>query len=156
VRSVEPVKNDNVDSTWLVRTSETSWAEKDINGIFKQGRASLGPDDKKGPIPIAIAATAQLKKLGVEKPGDTKVVAVGTAAFGNNRYINIFFNRDFFLNAANWLVGQEEMISIRSRSIRASRVQLTDRESAAIFYVSFLILPEILLLIGLAVWWRRR
>lgn len=156
VRSVEPAKNENVESTWLVHTSDTSWAEKDIAGIFKAGRASLGPDDKKGPISVAAAATAPLKKLGVEKPGDAKVVAVGTAAFANNRYLQIFFNRDFFLNSANWLVGQEEMISIRSRSIRASRVQLTETESAAVFYVSFLILPEILLIIGLAVWWRRR
>ncbi len=154
VRSVEPVKG-GVDAAPLVQTSDTSWAEKDINGVFKQGRAALGPDDKKGPISIAVAVTANLKKLGVDKPGDAKLVAVGTAAFANNRYINIFFNRDFFLNAANWLVGQEEMISIRSRSIRSSRVQLTDRESAAIFYFSFL-LPELLLLAGLAVWWRRR
>jgi ABC-type uncharacterized transport system involved in gliding motility auxiliary subunit len=155
VRSVEPAKNDNVDDTWLVRTSDTSWAEKDINGIFKQGRASLGPDDKKGPISIAVAATASLKKLGVEKAGDAKVVVVGTAAFANNRYINIFFNRDFFLNASNWLVGQEELISIRSRSIRASRVQLTGGEMAAVFYLSFL-LPELILILGVAVWWRRR
>ena len=155
VRSVEPVKGGSADAVSLVQTSDTSWAEKDVAGVFKQGRAALGPDDKKGPISIAVAATANLKKLGVEKPGDVKVVAVGTAAFANNRYINIFFNRDFFLNAANWLVGQEEMISIRSRSIRSSRVQLTDRESAAIFYFSFLV-PELLLLAGLAVWWRRR
>jgi hypothetical protein len=75
----------------LARThgARTSWAEKDIAGIFKAGRASLGPDDKKGPISVAAAATAQLKKLGVEKPGDAKVVAVGTAAFANNRYIKI-------------------------------------------------------------------
>ncbi|HEY1267948.1 MAG TPA: hypothetical protein VGH16_11900, partial [Candidatus Binatia bacterium] len=155
VRSVEPVKGGSADAVTLVQTSDTSWAEKDVAGVFKQGRAALGPDDKKGPISIAVAATATLKKLGVDKPGDAKVVAVGTAAFANNRYINIFFNRDFFLNASNWLVGQEEMISIRSRSIRSSRVQLTDRESAAIFYFSFLV-PELLLLAGLAVWWRRR
>jgi ABC-type uncharacterized transport system involved in gliding motility auxiliary subunit len=155
VRSVEPVKGGGADAASLVQTSDTSWAEKDVAGVFKQGRAALGPDDKKGPISIAVAATANLKKLGVEKPGDVKVVAVGTAAFANNRYINIFFHRDFFLNAANWLVGQEEMISIRSRSVRSSRVQLTDRESAAIFYFSFLV-PELLLLAGLAVWWRRR
>ena len=48
------------------------------------------------------------------------MVAVGSAAFANNRYINIFFNRDFFLNTANWLVGQEELISIRPRSVRSS------------------------------------
>ncbi len=155
VRSVQPVKGGSAEAATLVQTSDTSWAEKDVAGVFKQGRAALGPDDKKGPISIAVASTASLKKLGGDKPGDAKVVAVGTAAFANNRYINIFFNRDFFLNASNWLVGQEEMITIRSRSIRASRVQLTERESAAIFYLSFLA-PELLLLAGLIVWWRRR
>ena len=158
VRSLEAAKEakDGLEVTSLVKTSSTSWAEKDVNGIFKQGRASLGTEDKKGPISVAVAVTASLKKLGAERDGDAKLVAVGTAGFANNRFINIFFNRDFFLNAVNWLVGQEEMISIRARSVRSSRVQLTEGEGAAIFYLSFLILPEILLIIGLAVWWRRR
>jgi ABC-type uncharacterized transport system involved in gliding motility auxiliary subunit len=156
VRSVDPGKKDGLETTSLVQTSASSWAEKDLNGVFKQGKAALGPEDKKGPISVAVAVTANLKKLGVEKDGDLKLAVIGSAALANNRYINIFFNRDFFLNAANWLVGQEEMISIRPRSVRASRLQLTEGESAAIFYLSFLILPEILLIIGLAVWWRRR
>ena len=48
------------------------------------------------------------------------------------------------------------MISIRARSVRASRIQLTGSEGAMVFYLSFLILPELLLISGLAVWWRRR
>jgi ABC-type uncharacterized transport system involved in gliding motility auxiliary subunit len=156
VRSVEPGKKDGLEATSLAQTGATSWAEKDVGGIFKQGRAALGAEDKKGPISVAVAVTANLKNLGIDKKGEAKIVAVGSAAFANNRYTNIFFNRDFFLNATNWLVGQEEMISIRPRSIRTSRFQLTEGEGAAIFYLSFLILPEILLIIGLAVWWRRR
>ena len=157
VRSVEPAKtNPALDAVSLAQTSASSWAEKDLAGVFKQGRAALGPDDKKGPISIVVATSGNLRKLGVDKEGEAKVVVAGSAGFANNRYINIFFNRDFFLNAANWLVGQEELISIRARALRASRVQLTDVESRAIFYLSFLILPEILLLLGLAVWWRRR
>ena len=124
--------------------------------MFKRGKASLGPEDKKGPVSIAVAVTANLKKLGLDRDGDAKIVVVGSAGFANNRFINIFFNRDFFLNVINWLVGQEEMISIRPRSVRSSRVQLTEREGTTVFYLSFLILPEILLIIGLAVWWRRR
>ena len=157
VRSVEPVKtNPALDAVSLAQTSATSWAEKDLAGVFKQGKASLGPDDKKGPISVMVAASASVKKLGGEKDGEAKVVVAGSAGFASNRYINIFFNRDFFLNVANWLVGQEELISIRPRAVRASRLQLTEAEGAAVFYLSFLILPEILLLAGLAVWWRRR
>lgn len=158
VRSVEEPKSgkDGVEVTSLVKTGATSWAEKDVNGVFKQGKAALGPEDKQGPISIGVAVSANLKKLGIEKEGDAKIVVLGTAAFANNRSIGNFFNRDFFLNAVNWLVGQEEMISIRARSVRASRIQLTGSEGAMVFYLSFLILPEILLLSGLAVWWRRR
>jgi len=158
VRSVESADSpkDGLESTSLVKTSPTSWAEKDLDGVFKKGKASLGPEDKKGPVSIAVAVTANLKKLGLDRDGDAKIVVVGSAGFANNRFINIFFNRDFFLNVINWLVGQEEMISIRPRSVRSSRVQLTEREGTTVFYLSFLILPEILLIIGLAVWWRRR
>lgn len=158
VRSVEPVQaaKEGLEVASLVQTSPTSWAEKDVDGIFKQGNASFGPEDKRGPVSIGVAVTANLKKAGVEKDGDAKIVVLGTASFANNRFINIFFNRDFFVNVTNWLAGQEELISIRPRSVRASRVQLTENEGTAVFYLSFLILPEILLIIGLAVWWRRR
>jgi len=158
VRSVEVgnAPREGLELTSLVKTSQTSWAEKDLEGVFKNGRASLGPEDKKGPVSIGVAVTANLRKIGVDKDGDAKIVVLGTAGLANNRFINIFFNRDFFLNIVNWLVGQEEMISIRPRSIRSSRVQLTEKEGATVFYLSFLILPEILLIIGLGVWWRRR
>ena len=158
VRSVEPASTakEGLEITSLVKTSPSSWAEKDLDGIFKKGRASLGPEDKKGPVSIGVAVTANLKKIGIDRDGDAKIVVLGTAGFANNRFINIYFNRDFFLNVINWLVGQEEMISIRPRSVRSSRLQLTEREGATVFYLSFLILPEILLIIGLGVWWRRR
>ncbi|HWP59234.1 MAG TPA: GldG family protein [Candidatus Acidoferrales bacterium] len=158
VRSVEPTKSpkDGVQSMSLVRTAETSWAENDVSGVFKEGRAAFGPEDKKGPVSVAVAASASLKKLGVDKNGDAKVVVIGTAEFANNRFINIFFNRDFFLNVVNWLAGEEELISIRPRAIRSSKVQFTESEGKAVFYLSFLLLPEILLIVGLSVWWRRR
>jgi len=158
VRSVDAVSSprQGLEVTWLVKTGPTSWAEKDLDGVFKHGRASLGPEDKKGPVSIGVAVTANLKKIGIEREGDVKVVALGSSGFANNRFINIFFNRDFFLNVTNWLVGQEELISIRPRSIRASRIQLTETEGSMVFYLSFLILPEILLIVGLGVWWRRR
>lgn len=158
VRSVEPANpaKEGLEVASLVKTSPTSWAEKDLDGVFKKGKASLGPEDKKGPVSIGVAVTANLKKIGIDKDGDAKIAVLGTSGFANNRFINIFFNRDFFLNVVNWLVGQEEMISIRPRSVRSSRVQLTEKEGATVFYLSFLILPEILLLMGLGVWWRRR
>ena len=158
VRSVEAAKSvkEGLEAISLVKTADTSWAEKDLRGVFNEGRASFGPEDKKGPVSVGVAVTMNLKKLGADKGGDAKLVVLGTADFANNRFINIFFNRDFFLNVTNWLVGQEELISIRPRAIRSSKVQFTEKEGKAVFYLSFLFLPEVLLIIGLTVWWRRR
>ena len=127
-----------------------------MDEVFKEGKAAFGPGDKKGPISIAVATTAKLKNIGVDKEGTAKIVVLGTAGFANNRFIRILFNRDLFLNISNWLVGQEEFISIRPRSLRSSRIQLTKNEGSVIFYLSFLFLPEILLIVGIGVWWKRR
>ncbi len=158
VRSVDavPSSSEGLKVTPLIKTSPTSWAETDLKGVFQRGRAALDPEDKKGPVSIGVAVMANLKKMGGEKDGDAKIVVLGSAGFANNRFINIFFNRDFFLNTINWLVGEEDLISIRARSIRPSRIQFTEREGKTVFYLSFLVLPEILLIIGLVVWWKRR
>jgi ABC-type uncharacterized transport system involved in gliding motility auxiliary subunit len=39
--------------------------------------------------------------------------------------------------------------------MRASRVDFSQEEGTVIFYLSVLVLPELLLLAGLTVWWRR-
>lgn len=158
VRSVEPAAatREGAEVTSLVKTSPSSWAEKDVSGIFKDGKASLGPEDKKGPVSIGVAVTINLKKAGMEKGGEAKLVVLGTAEFANNRFLDLFFNRDFFLNAVNWLAGDDALITIRPRSLRPSRLQLTEAEGNTAFYFGFLLVPELALLIGLTVWWKRR
>ena len=65
------------------------------------------------------------------------------------------FNRELFLNTFGWLGGQEELLSIRPRTVRMSRVLFSEEQATSIFFLSVLVLPEILLVLGLAVWWRR-
>jgi ABC-type uncharacterized transport system involved in gliding motility auxiliary subunit len=157
VRSVEPAASpkDGIMVTPLVRTSPSSWAERDLVSIFQKGKASLGAEDKKGPVTIGVAISADLR-AGGEKGGEAKLVVLGTAEFANNRFLDLFFNRDFFLSAVNWLAGEDAVIGVRPGSLRPSRVQLTQAEGRIVFYVSFLAVPEIVLLIGLVVWWKRR
>jgi hypothetical protein len=47
-------------------------------------------------------------------------------------------------------------VSIRSRSVRASRAELTGNQAVQVFYLSVLIIPQLLITLGLAVWWRRK
>jgi gliding motility-associatede transport system auxiliary component len=140
--------------TSIAKTSASSWGETDMDRLFNQSQASLDPDDLKGPVSIAVAVDANLKQLGTGD-GDARLVVFGTAGFADNKYLNMLFNRDLFLNTFGWLGSQEELLSIRPRTLRASRVQFSQDQATVIFYLSVLVLPELLLIAGLAVWWRR-
>ncbi len=156
-RSVEaaPDKKEGTEVTTLASTSNSSWAESDLDALFNKSQATLDPKtDKKGPISIAVAA-ATAKKDG-DKDVSSRIVVFGSEQFVNNKFLNQLYNRDLLLNAVNWAVGEDKQIAIRPRSVRASRVQLTSDQVTRIFYLSVLILPELLLLIGIAVWSRRR
>ena len=139
----------------IVKSSPSSWAETDVGGVFDRGEAQQGDNDIKGPVSLAVAVSGKHKEMGFGKDGETKLVVVGDADFANNQFVAQLFNRDLLLNMMNWLGGQEELISIRPRAIKASRAQLSPDESRRIFYLSVLIMPELLLLLGLTVWWRR-
>ncbi|MBY0276708.1 GldG family protein [Candidatus Binatia bacterium] len=138
----------------LAKTSQSSWAETDLTTLFDAQSAVLEESDVKGPVSIAAAVDADLKKLGTGE-GDARLVVFGTAAFADNKNINTLYNRDLFLNSVGWLSNQEELLSIRPRTVRASRVEFSEEQATAIFYLSVLVIPELLMIIGLAVWWRR-
>jgi ABC-type uncharacterized transport system involved in gliding motility auxiliary subunit len=144
-----------VKATELAKTSPSSWAETDLTALFQNQQASLDPADRKGPVPIAVAADLDLKQLGGSGT-DARIAVFGSSEFADNQHLEgTFFNQDLLLNTVGWLVGESDLLSIRPRTMRASRVSFTEREGTAIFYLSVLVLPELLLLAGLVVWWRR-
>jgi ABC-type uncharacterized transport system involved in gliding motility auxiliary subunit len=156
-RSVDAAtdKKPGVEVTSIVKTSASSWAESDLDALFKKGQASLDPNtDRKGPISIAVAASVNAKQG--DKDVKSRLVVFGSDEFVDNKFLNNFYNRDLALNAVSWAVGEDKQISIRPRSVRASRVQLTSDQVTRIFYLSVLIVPELILLVGIAVWSRRR
>ncbi len=142
--------------TEIVKTSPSSWAETDLAGIFQRQQASLDSTDRKGPVAIAAAVDAQLKEMGIANGGEARLAVFGSVEFANNQHLDgTYFNRDLFLNTVGWLVGESDLLSIRPRAMRASYVNFSREEGTVIFYLSVLVLPELLLIAGLAVWWRR-
>ncbi|MDO8433327.1 MAG: Gldg family protein [Candidatus Binatus sp.] len=141
--------------TPISKTSDTSWAEVSLDVLFKQQKAQLDEKDTRGPIAVVETVDANLETLGFGK-GTARMVIFGSTDFGDNQYVGNFFNRDFFVNSVDWLTGEENSISIRPRSIRASRFRLTTDQFAIVFALAVLLLPEMLLIAGIVVWWERR
>ena len=138
--------------TELAFSNANSWAERDVGQIFSQTpTAALDDKDLKGPVSIAAAFESD---PAAEKA--SRVVVIGDSDFVANVNIRQLFNRDFFLNALNWVVGESKGIAIRERTLRGSMKRITDEQFLSMFLLTAVIAPELFLAGGLAVWFFRK
>jgi ABC-type uncharacterized transport system involved in gliding motility auxiliary subunit len=161
--SVKPVTAD-AEHTVLLKSSSGAWGETDLAGLFDRDNphAAKDPQDLAGPVPLAVTYE---KKVGStpEGSGDTqtsfdktsRVVVFGGGSFLQNGRLGYYANRDLILNTLSYLVGEEGGLTIRARSLRGSIAPISADAWQRIFILS-LVLPELLLLAGLLVWWRRK
>ena len=146
-RSVQPAEGSTLSP--LVKTSQYSWAERDMERLLATSEAEPDPEeDIVGGVMVVLAG---------ELPGETpaRLVVVGDSDFATNQLIREFRNRDLFVNAVNWLLGDVEAISIRPALPRASRLRLSQEQFETIRVLSLFLAPELVALLGVAVWWNR-
>jgi ABC-type uncharacterized transport system involved in gliding motility auxiliary subunit len=143
--------------TELLRSGPNSWAERDTTRLFdpKDGKASLGAEDLKGPVPIAVAMERTVSQGGDKEPIVARVVVVGDATWLRNDSFGAMGNRDLILNMVNWAAGEEGSIAIGPKQMRRSMAVFSQATIKTILALSFLG-PELMLLLGLFVWWRRQ
>src|SRR5258706_14935442 len=101
-----------VQSSPLAQTSRQSWGETDKN-VFQTGKATPDPNEKTGPLSVALVATVDAQPDpkadgdAAKKPPKARIVVVGTADFASNQCLGAQGHRDLFLNVVSWL-GEEE------------------------------------------------
>jgi ABC-type uncharacterized transport system involved in gliding motility auxiliary subunit len=124
-----------------------------------------GSADKRGPLAIAAAVSAPVASAPApeQKPGEpappakeTRVAVMGDSDFAANGFLAVPGNRDLFLNVVNWLAQQENLIAIRPTEPEERRVSLTASQQRLTLLASLLVVPGLVFLAGLMVWWRRR
>ncbi len=125
--------------TALARTSPQSWGETSQQEL-DSGRVKPDPDEKKGPLIVAVTAAKDKSRL----------VVLGSAALATNAFFGVASNPDFFLNAVSWLSGDEEQIAIRPRDSRVVPIFLTQIQERAVNLICLLILPGAALFAGIA------
>lgn len=155
-RSVQP--GEGADLVSLVLTSPTSWAERSIDDWMKTGRAMQDEQDLMGPVSIAVVGRPALPDPAAGGAPDVaaRIVVFGDSNFATNELLDVFSNRDLFLNAVNWLVGDVDHIVVRPNVARGSSVSLTGGQLQVIQYLSLFVLPEGIALMGVLAWWLRR
>ncbi len=138
--------NSAVTTTALLTTSESCFGETELQGgaaRFDEGK------DNKGPLTLGVAAT---KKVG-EK--EARLVVIGDSDFASNAYQRSAANGDLFVNAINWLAQEEDLISIRPKSMTSRSVELSSIAQNLLFWLT-IFLPISVLGLGAAMWWKRR
>jgi ABC-type uncharacterized transport system involved in gliding motility auxiliary subunit len=141
--------------TPIVFTGEASWAERDLGRLDSEGAASMDADDLAGPVPVMVAGTPTLAASD-GAASKARLVVVGDTNYASNEFIDAGRNRDLFLNAANWLIGDVAAISVRPNQTRASRFQLTKEQFLTIRSTALFLLPEVIAVLGVFTWWSRR
>ncbi len=141
----------------LAKTSTYSWGERNMAQI------RFNPDnDMSGPLNIAALASKELEadevvSLELEE-GETRefrVVLIGDSDCFTNNYFDVQANGNFFLNIIGWLSQEENLISIRGKTLAGQSLLLSKRESLVLMY-SLFALPILIIIIGITVWIRRR
>jgi ABC-type uncharacterized transport system involved in gliding motility auxiliary subunit len=170
-RSVEgdSERREGITLTSLALTSPESWAETD-RAALDQGQVAYDSRDRLGPLSLAVIAELDppLEKSGDEKEsrkedpsfhkitGKGKMIVFGDVHFATNKYIGVSGNNDFIVNSINYLVGREDLITIEKKTKPTDTLVLSRNQGLMLFMVPVVFIPLFVLLLGIAVWYRRR
>ena len=155
-RSIQPEKSIPAGITvdTLFKSNDNSWGETSLG----TREASYDPKaDLKGPLPLAVAVTKEIKPSSDKGPGvKARMVVTGTSNFPINAYFPAQGNGNLFLNIVSWLAQDEDLISIRPKPAEDRRILLSQSQLAALRLFTIFILPGIALIVGVTVVWNRR
>ncbi len=134
----------------LLKTSSASFAVKDLEDLKKRGGRLDPKVDTQGPLSLGVAVDRK------EGDKDARLVVIGDSDFASNQVVSMQRNGDLFFNTINWLSADENLISIRPKSPTNRRITLTEGQSRALFWFSLVLLPGLVILVGIIIWWKRR
>ncbi|MCY4512684.1 MAG: Gldg family protein [Bdellovibrionales bacterium] len=95
------------------------------------------------------------EKENPQKKKEFRLVVFGDSDFLTNRYIHEGVNRDLALNTVVSLVDEEDLITIRPKQAKGTKISLTKNHRISLVTM-VIILPLIFLSLSLWMWYRRR
>ena len=158
-------------------------SSKQSHGQTNRERAEVNQGkDKAGPLTLMVAVNrrpefvasteAVVRKLRDEHapsessaPNTTtsgtpvvksRVAVIGDSDFATNSFFHILGNGTLFLNTVNYLASQENLIGLEPRTYDLPHVNLTNRQMKGTFFLSIILIPALMAVVGIAVWWRQR
>jgi ABC-type uncharacterized transport system involved in gliding motility auxiliary subunit len=172
-----------VESVALVKTTPKAWLQKDHFAIAPEDASQYAAEagsttgqyllaaSLSGVLPSAYAGKAAPTRAGAEAlpalplaPRASRILVVGSSDFANDlmTITDSTFNASFIVSAADWLSSGDDLVAIKtrgSRDTRLTKVQDPDARSALISFayaVNLVLVPLLVVAFGLARSYRRK
>lgn len=147
-RSVSPAAGSLVVET-LASTGEHAWGERDTESLVTGGAPAPDDDELRGPVPIAVAGVHP-------ESGAPALIVVGDSDFATNGNLDLSGNRDFCVNAIEWLLRDADHIALRPPRTSARPLVLDANEFRRAVWIPAFGLPLVTAAIGFFVHRRAR
>ncbi len=160
-RGISPLTNENTVNNWqaeaLFSSYGKSWSE--TGGLTEEVEFDSSAGDVAGPITIAVAlhrANQNTGKSSAAQNQAQRIVVVGDSDFLSDTYLGAGANLNLGLNIFNWLIGDDDFISIEVEPSPDTKLELNDTQLVIIGFGFFLVLPLLLLITGFRIWYIRK
>jgi ABC-type uncharacterized transport system involved in gliding motility auxiliary subunit len=136
----------------LAQSSDQSWGNSNLQQPQKQD------SDPKGPLALVVsvekATSSTTTTAGT--PSTRMVLISSPDLISNNSLQQVIGNQTLFLNSANWVAEQDNLIDVRAPDTTPRNVTLIGWQQNLVALSSVVLLPLAILAAGAAVWWTRR
>ncbi|MDQ7072688.1 MAG: GldG family protein [Gammaproteobacteria bacterium] len=150
------IEHDATDNDWqalpLLMTQDNTWSEitplnnDQIDPVFDLG------NDTRGPLNLAYLLTRSASDNDI----DQRIAIIGDGDFLSNTYIGNGSNLELGIALINWLVEDDNLISIPIKTTLDNQLSLSNTQSLVIGLGFLIAVPLLLLAIGFWIWWSRR
>jgi hypothetical protein len=144
----------------LVQADETYWGERDhvtdeTRGVSYDDGVDIG-------YPLFLALSSDRSGL---KDDRLEIPAAKMIIVGNDRFIWDSFlagpggqgaNLDFVMSGLNWLLDRHRLTGVVPKTPREFTLTLAPDQLGTIALYTMVVIPGVVALLGLVVWWRRR
>jgi hypothetical protein len=147
-----------IEATTLASTSQESYVRPIATStVFASTQRAVPPEPKAaaghGPVALAVALQGNWPE-GKQKP--FRLVLVGSASFATNTFFPYASNGDLAVSMIRWLADDRATPKLKPATYSTAEVRLTHREMQVTFFLIEILLPLSVMVLGIAVWRRRR
>jgi ABC-type uncharacterized transport system involved in gliding motility auxiliary subunit len=159
-RGISPLTNENTVNNWqaeaLFSSYGKSWSE--TGGLTEEVEFNSSTGDIAGPVTIAVALHRAIQNTGestVVQNQTQRIVVVGDSDFLSDTYLGAGANLNLGLNIFNWLIGDDDFVSVEVKPSADTKLELNDSQLIIIGFGFFLVIPLLLLITGFRIWYLR-